>query len=437
MIESMLIWTIAVLIVSAILIPYIIKFRIQQKKFIARKQEAQQLGIDQPRAQFPYVDVARCIGCGACVEACPEGDVLGVVYGKAAVINGLRCVGHGVCEEVCPVQGIKVGLGDITTRPDIPILSPENETSIPGIYIAGELGGLSLIRNAVAQGKMVVESISRKLGQPSNNGVKDVVIVGAGPAGLSAALTAVQHNLSYVLLDQQDPGGTILNYPRKKLVMTQKIEIPLYGQLKKEEYSKEALLEIWEDVFAKHQLNFVRNRKLQNIEQRNGHFRIITSGGELEAKKVVLAMGRRGTPRKLGVPGETKSKVAYQLIDAQSYNNCHILVVGGGDSAIEAAIGLARQKGNTVIISYRKNKFFRIKKKNEDRIGKLIRSKAVRPVFNSTVLEIKDKSVLLKVNEDVVEIPNDYVFIFAGGVPPFKILKDMGIAFGGELHKIA
>ena len=436
MIESILIWAIAALLIAVVLIPYLIKFRIRRKQDMARKKEAETLGIDRPRAQFPFVNVFKCIGCGACVESCPEGDVLGVVYGKATVINGLRCVGHGFCEQVCPVQGIKVGLGDIKTRPDIPILSAENETSAPGIYIAGELGGLSLIRNAVAQGQLVVESIAEKIKQTANNGIKDVIIVGAGPAGLSAALTAVKNNLSYLLLDQQEPGGTVLQYPRKKLVMTRKIEIPLYGRLKKEEYSKEELLEIWKDILTKHKLNFQSNHKLENIDKPNGHYRLFTNNGTFESKKVVLALGRRGTPRKLNVPGEDMAKVSYQLIDAQSYTNSQLLVVGGGDSAVEAAIGLARQKGNTVTVSYRKSRFFRIKKKNEDRINQAIHKKEIKPLFNSSVLEIKEKSVILKVQDKTVEIPNDYVFIFAGGIPPFEMLKDMGITFGGEMQEI-
>ncbi len=430
--ESMIIWGITAFIFLTIFIPYIIKFRRQQKINEERKAEARSLGIDQPKSQFPFINQEKCIGCGSCVLACPEGDVLGVIYGKATVINGLRCVGHGLCEPACPVNAIRVGLGDVKTRDDIPIMNEYNETSIPGLYIAGELGGLSLIRNAIEQGNRVVEHIAGKAGKENDSNIYDLVIVGAGPAGLSAALTARQHNLNFRILDQQAAGGTILHYPRQKLVMTQPVEIPYYGKLKKTEISKEELLEIWMDIIESQGISVESKVNVTGVSKNNSTFITETANGPLHSRTVVLAMGRRGTPRKLGVPGEDLPKVAYQLIDAQSYQNTHLLVVGGGDSAVEAAVGLARQKDNTVSISYRKEKFFRIKKKNEDRIMEMIKKKKIKPIFNSHIQEIKPGSVLLDIEGKTEEIPNDFVFIFAGGIPPFKMLKDMGIQFGGE-----
>lgn len=433
--ESLFIWIITAVLILAIFIPYYIKFRQKQKADIERKAEAQSLGIDRPRAQFPFINEVDCIGCGSCVLACPEGDVLGVVFGKATVINGLRCVGHGLCEVACPVGAIEVGLGDVKKRDDIPLLSDANETTVPGLYIAGELSGLSLLRNAVAHGKKVVESIAMDSKRAESKHMKDVIIVGAGPAGMSAALTAIEKDLSYLLIDQQEPGGTILQYPRQKVVMAHQVDIPLYGKLKRDEYSKEQLLDIWQGIIGTHKINYLTQHRMKHVVKPNGHFKVITTQGEFEGRKVVLAMGRRGTPRKLGVPGEDKKKVAYQLIDAQQYTNNHVLVVGGGDSAVEVAIGLARQKGNTVTLSYRKNKLFRIKKKNEERINILIKSKKIKAIFNSNVVEIKDDVVRLQVEDEIQEIPNDYVFIFAGGIPPFKQLKEMGIQFGGEAGK--
>lgn len=434
--ESLLIWIITAGIVLVIIIPYFIKFRKEHQKNVERKKEARQLGIDRPTAQFPFIDAASCIGCGSCVKACPEGDVLGVIFGKATVINGLRCVGHGLCEEACPVGAIEVGLGDIKSREDIPFTNEHHETNVPGLYVVGELGGLSLIRNAVKQGQAAVNQIASDLETDSAKQAKDVIIVGAGPAGLSAALTAIQHRLDYLILDQYDPGGTILQYPRRKLVMTQIVNIPLYGRLKKPEFSKEELLDIWKQIIENYKINIKTGTKISQVVKVNGTFEVVTSRGHFQARKVVLAMGRRGTPRKLGVPGEDKSKVAYQLIDAGSYQNQNILVVGGGDSAIEAAVGLARQPGNNVTISYRKEKFFRIKQKNEQRISELITRKKIQALFNSNVTEIKDKSVILTTGEGEQETPNNYVFIFAGGIPPFKMLKEMGIAFGGETQEI-
>jgi thioredoxin reductase len=380
--------------------------------------------------------MSLCIGCGSCVEACPEGDVLGVVFGRAMVINGQRCVGHGYCEVACPVGAIKVGLGDIKTRPDIPLTNEHNETNVPGIYIAGELAGLSLIRNAIEQGQKVVERITELGIRSGDSSTYDVIIVGAGPAGLSAALTAIKHNMRYIAFDRQEPGGTILQYPRQKLVMTQPVEIPLFGQLKKEEYSKEYLLELWRGITERFNVNVRCGEKVERIVRSNNHFDVETIKGIYRARNVILAMGRRGTPRKLGVPGEELPKTLYQLVDAQSYQNKSLLVVGGGDSAVESAIGLARQPGNKVTISYRQTKFARVKLKNEKRINEQIAQKKVRPIFNSNVTEIKEKTVVITIGEDILEIPNDHVFIFAGGETPFKMLTEMGVAFGGEAKPI-
>ncbi len=428
--ESLFIWIAAILLMGIVFIPYFIKFRKQQKADFDRHQEAVSLGADKPIAQFPQIDLMRCFGCGSCVRACPEGDVLGVVMGKSTVINGLKCVGHARCAEACLVNAITVGLGDIKQRDDIPVMDDYNETSIPGIYIAGELGGLALIKNAIGQGRKVIEKIASSLSQQDD--ILDVIIVGAGPAGISAALTAIQHRLSYLILDQQGFGGTILQYPRKKVVMTHPVEIPLYGWLNNSEYTKEELLAIWDDIHQQYHLNIKIGEKLEHVTRHDGYFNIRTQNGSFRAQRIVLALGRRGTPRKLGVPGEELSKVMYKLVDAESFQNNHILVVGGGDSAIEAAVGLAMQPGNTVTISYRKSKFFRLKKKNQHNIDQLVNDGKVNIIFDSNVKEINTDSVFVQTDKEIIQLDNDYILIFAGGEPPFKLLKDMGITFGGS-----
>ena len=317
--ESVIIWSVFIIISLTVVTVYFVKVKLRQTRDERRKQEATMLGMDKPLNQYPQIDYYRCIGCGACVSACPEGGVLGLVQGKATIINGLKCVGHGLCGEACPVNGIKVGLGDIKTREDIPVLSAAGETNLPGIYIAGELGGLALIKNAITQGNKIVTQIAKSGTKKSREDTYDVVIVGAGPAGLSAALTAKQHNLSYLLLDQQAAGGTILQYPRKKVVMTRPVEIPLFGWLKKHEYTKEELLEIWKDIQKKFSLDIITDDKLLNIEKNNGHYKLVTNKSFYLSSSVVLALGRRGTPRKLNVPGEDQSKVMYKLLDAETY----------------------------------------------------------------------------------------------------------------------
>jgi thioredoxin reductase (NADPH) len=434
--ESMIIWIVSVSIILIIFIPYVLKFRRRHKEDKHRKDEATLLGADKPVAQYPQIDYHRCIGCGACVEACPEGNVLGLVHGKATIINGLKCVGHGMCADACPVSGIKIGLGDIKSRDDIPVLDEKFQTNLPGLYIAGELAGLALIKNAIAQGESVVEDIAKKITLKNSNGKKDVLIVGAGPAGMSAALTANKHHLNYQLIDQQESGGTIRQYPRKKIVMTRPVEMPLFGILNKPEYSKEELLEIWDIIHQKFNINFKTGEKLVTIDKLEKGFKVITEKNSFNSDFVVLALGRRGTPRKLNVPGEDKSKVMYKLMDAETYQNENVLIVGGGDSAVEAAIGLARQKGNSVTVSYRKSKFFRIKSKNEEKITEMIAEKRIKVLFNTSVTEIRDTEVSLKTDtEETILIPNSYVFIFAGGEPPFPLMQKIGIRFGGALNE--
>lgn len=428
--ESLLIWGGTILFILLIFIPYFIKFRQKQKADFVRKQEAERLGADRAVAQFPQIDPLSCIGCGSCVKACPEGDVLGIVLGKATVINGLKCVGHAKCQEACPVGAIVVGLGDISGRDDIPFMDNNNQTNIPGLYIAGELGGLALLKNAISQGKKVMEHIALSTKRSDTPDIFDVIIVGAGPAGISASLSALENKMTHLLIDQQDMGGTILQYPRKKLVMTKPVEIPLYGYLKKSEYSKEELLDIWEDIRRRFDIKLKTGEKLKSILRSNGNFTVTTSAASYKSNYVVLALGRRGTPRKLGVPGENLPKVNYKLIDAESYQDEHVLVVGGGDSAIEAAVGLANQSGNKVSLSYRKDKFFRIKKKNEMRINEYMDSGKINVFFNSNLVGIKTDRVLMEQNSESLELKNDYVFVFAGGEPPFKLLKEIGISFG-------
>lgn len=434
--EEGLIWGASFLVAALILLPSLIAFWRRTRRDRKRLEEAAQLGINRARAQYPFVDSMRCIGCATCVKACPEGDVLGVVGGTAVVINGLRCVGHARCEEVCPVGALEVGLGDLKSRADIPLLTEDYESTVPGLFIVGELGGLSLIRNAIEQGSHAVARIAERLhNQPRRVGstVLDLVIVGAGPAGISAALKAEEKRLTYVVLDKERGlGGTILSYPRRKLVLTQPTEIPLHGRMRREEYSKEELLDLFQGVLDQHALNVQFGAEVQQVS-RNGHvFSVQTAGGPYHARCVVLALGRRGSPRKLGVPGEERSKVMYQLRDAESYRGQKVLCVGGGDSAVEAAIGLARQPGNIVTLSYRKDQFYRIKKKNQDTLEKLIRRGKIRPLMSSRVLEIGPQTVRIEADgrEDVLD--NDYVLVLIGGEPPYPLLRQAGVRFGGE-----
>jgi thioredoxin reductase (NADPH) len=432
--EPVLLWSVSLLLAALIVLPYLWRFRRRVRRDRERKEEAVALGIDRPAAQYPYIDPLHCIGCGACVRACPEGDVLGIVGGTAVVVNGLRCVGHARCEEACPVGAITVGLGDLRSREDVPLLDETHQTTVPGLYIVGELGGLSLVRNAVFQGRRVVEHIAGTLrAQPAAAGDEtlDLAIVGAGPAGLSAGLTAGAAGLSYVILEREESlGGSLLHYPRRKMVLTQPVELPPWGALTREEYAKETLLELFEGMVHDHVLNVHFGEAVSDVHREDGTFVVRTARGTWRARAVVLALGRRGTPRKLGVPGEELPKVMYRLVDAEGYRDQKILVVGGGDSAAEAAIGLSRQPGNEVTLSYRREKLVRLKKKNQDALDCLLAEGRVRPLFSSQPVDIEPGRVRLRAGGDTVELENDYVFVFAGGVPPFDLLKKIGVRFG-------
>jgi thioredoxin reductase/ferredoxin len=435
MTEAMVIWVVAGTLVAAVVVPYLLAFRRRQRHDRARKLEATQLGVDRPTAQFPYIDPLLCIGCGACVAACPEGDVLGVVGGTATVINGMRCVGHARCQDACPVGAIEVGLGDLKSRADMPQVDDWNETHTPGLFLAGEVRGLALVRNAIGQGQRVVQRIAdrQRTTGPAPADVLEVLIVGAGPAGLSAGLSCVEQGLSHLILEQEaDLGGSLLHYPRRKMVLLQPVDMPLHGRLSQGEYQKEHFLELMEGLVGAHRLHVRFGQKARSVRRvEDGTFEVTTAEDTHRARAVVLALGRRGTPRKLGAAGEELPKVMYRLIDAESYRDQKLLVVGGGDSAVEAAIGLAQQPGNQVTLSYRREKLVRIKKKNEDRLAPLLASGRVQPVFGSQVLEIAPGRVRLKVGSEVREMPNDYVFVFAGGEPPFEFLKQCGVRFGG------
>jgi putative YpdA family bacillithiol system oxidoreductase len=414
------------LLFALIAVPYWRKVAYQKRDATEKFEKSRRMGIQAPVTLHPHFDLTNCIGCASCVRACPE-HVLGIVGGKPAIINGTKCVGHGLCADVCPVNAITMGFGTPRQGMEIPHYDENFETNVKGLYIIGELGGMGLIKNAVQQGKKAVEHAatgnrSKRLGDT------DMIIVGAGPAGLSAALTAQAKNLRYVVLEQDEIGGALLHYPRQKLVLTNPVDLPLYGRLKVSEIKKEQLLAIWQEIVARFQLNIVTGQKVEAIHNLEDHFAVKTAEREFKAANVMLALGRRGSPRKLGVPGENLSNVMYRLIEAESYKNKHILVVGGGDSAVEAALGLARQVGNVVTISYRKEDFVRLKEKNEQRVKEFITAGKLRAIFNSQVLEIKEASVLVQEAGKIMHnLQNDFTFVFAGGELPTGLLKRCGI----------
>jgi thioredoxin reductase len=432
----------------------------RMRTVVDERSRARATGSHQARLQHPHVDLSRCIGCGSCIAACPEEGVLELVHGQALVVHGARCVGHGRCAVECPVGAIALTLGDLKERRDLPALRENLEAPrVPGLFLAGEVTGYTLVRTAIAHGSAVADEVARRsaarrapaplrstrAGAPTGgrvalaeaaavaeDDVLDLVVVGAGPAGLACSLRAKEHGLAFVTLEQDaEIGGTVAKYPRRKLVMTQPVELPLHGRLGKTSYFKEELVELWQQVAAEHELPVRTGEEFVRVEPlAGGALRVHTQRGTWDARHVCLALGRRGSPRKLGVPGEDLPKVSYSLLDAHSYTGRRILVVGGGDSAVEAALGLSDQPGNEVWLSYRKEAFFRLKSRNEAHMADALRAGRIQALFGSEVTAIEPERVILRLADGrTVGVENDEVFVFAGGTPPLAVLEASGVSF--------
>jgi len=432
--DNLLSFLIAAVIIGAFLIYYL---RQEKKRELQTREAAEKgkLRSDGPQAQHPHIDNNYCIGCATCTMVCPEGDVLGMVGGKAMIINGYKCIGHSICADACPVGAITMVMASPSVGASLATLTPQFETTIKNVFIIGELGGLALIKNAVNQGRECVDIIYDRLAAHrsgnSSPDVADLLIVGAGPAGLTASLRAIEKKMNYFTIEESEIGGTVAKYPRQKLVMTSPVDFPLYGKFKKTELPKENLMEFWLKVMKRADFKCRTGEKVENITKGDdGIFTAVTTKGQYRARFVILALGKTGSPRKLGVKGEELQKVMYRLIEADHYINKKILIVGGGDSAVEAAMGLASQVGNTVTLTYRQGSFSRIKDRNSQRIAEFMKKGKVRVLFNSNPLEFRTDSVLLDVKGAQETIPNDFVWIFAGGEPPTAFLKKVGIGFG-------
>ena len=372
-------------------------YRIEKKSLDVRK-ESTEAGLIEPASLHPAIDLTRCLGCGACVRACPEypeHTVLGLIDNKAHLVSPTECIGHGACKAACPVDAITLVFGTATRGIDLPVLDPNFETNVPGVFIAGELGGMGLIRNALTQGMQAVQAIAKR-GNKARDKRLDVLIVGAGPAGVAAALTAKSLNLTYRCVEQDSLGGCVYKYPRGKLVMTAPVELPLVGRFHFRQTSKEALLGKWTEIVKQQQLRIQTEERVEAVEKDGDGFIVRTPKAAYRAANVLLAIGRRGTPRKLAVPGEELPKVVYSLIDPDQYSGQKVLVVGGGDSALEAAASVAEVGNTQVTLSYRGDAFGRAKTKNRERVAAAAHRGNLKLMLSSNVRHIHDDLVILE-----------------------------------------
>lgn len=432
------------------MVPFVVRLR--RREAATREAEAQALryGLHEPVTLHPVVDPDVCIGSGACVRACPELDVLGLLDGQARAVAPGRCVGHGLCERSCPVEAIHLVFGSEKRGVDLPRMQGNFETNVPGLYVVGELGGMGLIRNAFAQGRECVEGIDRELrrngngratgrdasakasgGEGDASAPLDVLVVGCGPAGLSASLECLERGLRFRTIEREpELGGTVRHYPRKKLVMTSAFHVPGHGKVKAGEIQKEGLIRLWRELLEESGLEVNRGETVLEIKNANGRgFNVITDSREYQTRRVILAIGRRGVPRKLGVPGEDLPNVAYSLREPEAYQDDRILVVGGGDSAVEAALVLSSEPGNTVRLSYRGQRFTRIKPANHERLEAAVAGGRLEVLFGTDVTEIAPDHVVLEDGEGGrLTVPNDQVLVFIGGTLPTPFLEACGVA---------
>ncbi len=433
MTDAHLILLIGSTLAAVAVVPFVVRRRRTERTAADVASAAREVGLHEPISLHPIVDPAKCLGCGACTRVCPEGDVLALVGGQARPVAPARCVGHGLCERACPTDAITLVFGTAQRGVELPRVQGDYQTNVPGLYIVGELGGMGLVRNAFSQGRQAAEGIVRLAGRerPTAGDRLDVLVVGGGPAGLSAAIAFQRAGLRYAVVEKEDGlGGAVRHYPRRKLVLTQPFEIPGYGKLDAREIPKEELMTLWADVARSSGVEaaVVARQTVQAVRPDGDGFTVETREGERwQARRVVLAIGRRGIPRKLGVPGEASPHVAYSLAEPEAYAGRRVLVVGGGDSAVEAALQLGRQPATEVRLSYRQPGLRRAKPANVERFQEATAAGRIRPFWETTVAEIADDHARLTGPDGEATIPADDVFVFAGGELPTAFLAACGI----------
>ncbi|MCP5181888.1 MAG: NAD(P)-binding domain-containing protein [Pseudomonadales bacterium] len=399
---------------------------------LAALNEAREAGLTQPPSLHPVVDPLRCIGCSSCIHACPEfpaHQILGLIDRKATLISPTDCIGHGACEKACPVGAIKLVFGTAERGVDIPRVNADYSTNVPGVFIAGELGGMGLIRNAVSQGRQAIDGVRAWLKTASRAPAEvDVFIVGAGPAGLAATLGATAAKLRYRTIEQNSLGGTVANFPRGKLVMTEPAELPVVGAFRFSEVRKETLIAFWEDVRSRTGIEIHTGERFLGVTaDADGILNVSTTRGNFRSRALILAIGRRGTPRRLDVPGEELDKVSYTLIDPAEHAGRRVLVIGAGDSALEAACACAEAGAATVTLVVRGDNLARARRRNQEHVGRLVDERRLSVLYNAHITAIGKDKVAITIGGARSALDNDVVIICVGGILPTPLLESIGV----------
>jgi len=381
------------------------------------------------KKRLPVIDASTCLGCHACVEACPF-DVIEVEKFVAVVARPDDCCGVVLCQQACPNGSLRIAEADA----EQPALVDDKleAVDVPGLYLAGDLTGLPLIKNALRQGASAIDRIHETLPKKNRGEDLDVIIIGAGPAGLAASLRAKELGLRYATLEQASIAASIRAFPRHKLVYDQPLHVPGEGELWMKECTKEELLAQWTRVVRKHALAIREEHRVVDVAREENGFvvRAEHAGADvvLHAKHVIVAIGRRGSPRMLpiDIAPRAESKVFYHLADARSLAGQRVFVVGLGDAAMEAAIALASQPGTRVTVCHRGEGFSRGKTRNVAEMKALVARKKI-DLRLSTELVAIGESVTIRSSGETATLPADAIFVLIGGVPSWDLLARAGL----------